>query len=292
MLKKRIIFTLIYDQQFFMLSRNFRLQKVGNLSWLKKHYDFSQIAFSIDELIVLDVSRENRDGKAFAEHVKKLNEKCFVPIAAGGGIRTVEQARSLLRSGADKIVLNTLLAMDPQCIWDMAAEFGRQCIIASVDIKSTETGYGVWIENGTTMLKQSVREWFDCISRLPIGEIYLNSISRDGTGQGYEKEVLNLIPDGLNVPIILAGGAGKYHHLAIGLQDDRVDAVATTHLFNFVGDGLVRARKELLDEGFDLAVWDQEKMKELDKCLTRRERSESEMVLGAVDLNLRVCEME
>ena len=90
-----------------MLSRNFRLQKVGNLRWLQKNYNFSQITFSIDELIVLDVSRDGRDEEKFRDCVRLLTEECFVPIAAGGGIRALDQAQKLLHSGADKVVLNT-----------------------------------------------------------------------------------------------------------------------------------------------------------------------------------------
>ena len=123
MLKKRVIFTLLYDSGYFMLSRNFRLQKVGNMQWLKKNYNFSHISFSIDELIILDVTRNERNEAAFYEHVRLLNDECFVPIAAGGGIREVEQARKLLHSGADKVVINTLLVEDSEIISEIASNF-------------------------------------------------------------------------------------------------------------------------------------------------------------------------
>src|SRR5262245_39867322 len=105
MLKKRLIFTLLYNRGQFMLSRNFRLQKVGDLKWLQTNYDFSRISFSIDELVVLDVTRVDRSTETFCAALKVLTEGCFVPIAAGGGVRTVEHARLLLRSGADKVVV-------------------------------------------------------------------------------------------------------------------------------------------------------------------------------------------
>jgi cyclase len=214
MLKKRIIFTLIYSEEHFMLSRNFRLQKVGSLGWLKRNYDFSRIAYSIDELVILNATRGNKGKEAFAQHVKELNSECFVPIAAGGGIRTVEEAKQLLRCGADKIVLNSLLALNPKMVSSMATEFGRQCIIASVDLKLSNNSYNAWIENGSHILDQPAQEWLECVSSQPIGELYVNSISRDGTGQGYDVHILDLIPDSFNRPIILAGGAGKYEHFA------------------------------------------------------------------------------
>ncbi|MDT8384908.1 MAG: imidazole glycerol phosphate synthase cyclase subunit [Gammaproteobacteria bacterium] len=258
MLKKRVIFTLLYDDGYFMLSRNFRLQKVGDLSWLQKNYDFSSIAFSIDELIILDVSRNNRDESKFCACVKALTKGCFVPISAGGAIRSVEEARKLLHSGADKIIVNTLIHSEPEIVEEMVSEFGSQCVIASIDVKKVGDIYEVWIENGTVRLAVLAVEWLQKLIKFPVGEIYLNSMDRDGTGQGYFMELLDLLPNNVTKPIILAGGAGKYNHFSEGLRDDRVDAVATAHLFNFVGDGLKTARQSLIGEGFSLPHWDVE----------------------------------
>jgi len=239
-----------------MLSRNFRLQKVGDLDWLKKNYNFSHISFSVDELIILDVTRAVRDEEKFLFHVKSLTEECFVPIAAGGGIRTLEQARKLLHSGADKVVVNTLLAEDQSIIREIAEEFGQQSIVAAVDVKSVDGDLTVWTDNGSKKQDVALREWLNNIHQLPIGELYLNSMDNDGTGQGYKTQLLSQLNDSCKVPVILAGGAGKYKHFSEVLSDKRIDAVATAHLFNFVGDGLVRSRDKLIKEGECLAVWD------------------------------------
>jgi len=256
MLKKRVIFTLLYDSGMFMLSRNFRLQKVGDLRWLQRNYNFSQVAFSVDELIVLDVTRGVRNEEKFYENVRLLTEECFIPIAAGGGIRTVKQVRKLLHSGADKVVVNTLVSEEPEVLNEIAAEFGKQSIVASVDVKQINNKFTVWTNNGTIQLQDDLALWIKKLMKAPIGELYLNSIDRDGTGQGYQTELLDLIPDQFMVPVILAGGAGKYTHLSNGLSDKRVDAVATAHLFNFIGDGLEQARVGLIGEGHRLACWD------------------------------------
>jgi imidazole glycerol-phosphate synthase subunit HisF len=275
MLKNRVIFVLLYDRGNFMLSRNFRLQKVGDLNWLKKNYDFSRIAFSIDELIVLDVSRSDHNEDKFLEHVRSLSEECFIPIAAGGGIRNVKQARNLLYSGADKIVVNSLLASDKDAIIELASEFGQQCLIASVDAKRSENGFRVWVENGTTVLDILLSEYLKEILSLPVGELYLNSMDRDGTGQGYEYELLDFLPISMRIPVILAGGAGKGEHLIEGLKDNRVDAVSTAHLFNFVGDGLVNARNSLYKMGMDLAKWDIQTAINLKGCLKDLKNNET-----------------
>ena len=255
MLKKRIIFTLLFDDGQFMLSRNFRLQKVGNLGWLQRNYNFAQVAFFIDELIVLDVSRGTRDPDAFCTALEQISAGCFAPIAAGGGVSSVDYARRLLRSGADKVVLNSALADDPRLVRDIASEFGQQCVVGAVDIKRAGSDYGVHIRNGSHLLDAPASEALTWTLGGEVGEIYLNCIDRDGTGQGYDFDTLDLLPSECNIPVILAGGVGNAKHFAEGLADPRVDAVATANLFNFVGDGLKKARKMLLDSGTELASW-------------------------------------
>ena len=256
MLKKRVIFTLLYDNGSFMLSRNFRLQKVGDLEWLKKNYNFSKLAFSIDELVLLDVTRTKRDHKKFLNHVRALSEECFIPIAAGGGVRDVEFAHSLVNNGADKIVINSLVGQSIETIRNIVAELGSQCVLASVDAKKVKNDYVVYTKNGTLQQNFSLREWLDKLAEVPVGEVYLNSIDRDGTGQGYQKELIEYIPVDFPLPIILSGGAGKYQHFIEGLKNKKVDAVATAHLFNFIGNSLEDSRIALLKEGYNLAKWD------------------------------------
>lgn len=257
MLKKRLIFVLLYSQGQFMLSRNFRLQKVGDLQWLQTNYNFSQISFSIDELIVLDVTRGDRNEGAFCTALKSLSEGCFVPIAAGGGIRRLEHARELLRSGADKVVVNTALYERSGLIAELASEFGQQCVVASMDIKRASDGtYQAWTECGSKSQEGAAAGWIEEVTRNAVGEIYLNSIDRDGTGQGYDMQLLDQLPPNMLKPLILAGGVGNAIHLAEGLADPRVDAVATAHLFNFVGDGLMQARRSLIAGGTVLPEWD------------------------------------
>ena len=240
-----------------MLSRNFRLQKVGDLKWLQTHYNFSHISFSIDELIVLDVTRGERNTADFCEALKALAEGCFVPVAAGGGVRTIEHARALLRSGADKVVVNTPLYENEAFITELASEFGQQCVVASMDIKCAPDGsYRVWVDSGGRCLDGLAAHWIEQVTTSAVGEIYLNSIDRDGTGQGYDLQLLDLLPPDMSKPVILAGGVGNAIHLAEGLADPRVDAVATAHLFNFVGDGLKQARQSLIVGGIDLPIWD------------------------------------
>jgi len=263
MLKKRLIFTLLYDQGDFMLSRNFRLQKVGDLSWLKNNYDFSHISYSIDELVVLDVSRGTRDLNMFTEALRILSEGCFVPIAAGGGVNSVDTAFKLLRSGADKIIVNTPLYDDSNLLRCLSEEFGQQCVVGSVDIKrGPENSYSCWSNSGQTEVTGNAAELLKKIFDKPIGEVYINSMDRDGTGQGLDLGLLDLLPQNVGKPVILAGGVGNADHLASGFNDERVDAVATANLFNFVGNGLRDARQSLISMGVVLPLWDIQMLEE------------------------------
>jgi len=257
MLKKRLVFTLLFSNGSFMLSRNFRLQRIGDLEWLQRNYVFSNISEAIDELVILNVSRNEPQMDQFLSMLKELTRTCFIPIAAGGWVRDTNQAQQLLRSGADKVVLNTPIFWESGLVEQLAGQFGRQCIVASVDLARSETvGFEVRVDSGQRALPGGARERLNWLQEKPIGDLYLNSIDRDGTGQGYDLEVLDLLPQDFGVPVILAGGAGNANHLEVGLRDDRVDAVATAHLLNFVGDGLHKTRGNLISRGIRLPVRD------------------------------------
>jgi len=255
MVKKRLIFTLLYHNGNFMLSRNFRLQRVGDTNWLNKNYNFSSIATSIDELIILDVSRGEIDTAAFCKHIEEVTRGCFMPLALGGGITHAEQVIKLMSSGADKIVLNSILVRNPGVVRELISRYGSQCIIASVDYRLEKEEFVVYIDRGREKLNMSLTEYVKYLVELEVGEIYLNSIDQDGTGQGYCLDVINQLSQITHIPVIMAGGAGNYHHLLEGIQHPGVDAVATANLFNFIGNGLPSSRQYLLDAGVDLAQW-------------------------------------
>src|SRR3990167_10018424 len=256
MLRKRIIFTLIYNKDFFMQSRNFRLQKVGDINWLEKHYQFQKISFSIDELIVLNASRENKSIIQFVNAVSRLKHNVFIPIAAGGGIQTIEGAERLFNNGADKIVLNSILISHLDIVRELVNQYGSQSIIASIDYTKIDGFNTAFISNGTTKISLSLIEYIKYVQNLNIGEIYLNSIDQDGTGFGYDFETINDLKKDIKVPLIIAGGAGNEHHLLEGLKIHEISAVATANLFNFVGNSLPIARKKIIQAGVNIAPWE------------------------------------
>lgn len=256
MLRKRIIFSLIYCDGFFMQSRNFRLQKVGNLHWLEKNYHFQKIAFSLDELIVINASRGEKNISRFAEMISSLVNDVFIPITAGGGIQNLKDAELLFNSGADKILVNSILHDDTELVKNLVLKYGSQSIVGSLDYKKIDNVNEVFIQDGSTRIKFTLEEYIAHIESLDIGEIYLNSMDKDGTGFGYDFEEIQRLSKFIHKPLIIAGGAGNESHLIEGLKMNGVSAVATANLFNFIGDGLPNARKKILDSGENIASWD------------------------------------
>lgn len=262
---KRLIFILLYDSGKFVLSRNFRLQRVGDINWLIKNYNFQSISYSIDELIVLDVTRGERNIEYFTEILKKVVEFVFVPVAAGGGVDSISKAEKLLHSGADKIVVNTALHNDDLIIKELVRNFGSQCIVASIDYRRKNNRYEVLINRGQRLIDMELKEAVKRVMELGVGEILLNSIDRDGTGYGYDLEALKILDFDIRIPLIVSGGAGKPEHFIEGLRIKTVDAVATANLLNFVGNGLPLARKEIIKNEIDLAHWDENEFERLKK---------------------------
>lgn len=256
MLRKRLIFALLWQNGKFCLSRNFKLQQAGDLAWIKKNYDFQVMAFSIDELMVLNVGRGEKSMATFAGQITELTRGCFVPLAAGGGIRSMDDALLLLRSGADKLVVNTALVRAPSLVESLAQRFGRQCVVASIDYRKSGERGEVFIENGTTATGWTVDEAVANAERLGAGEIYLTSMDQDGTGQGYDVAVLERVAGSARVPVIASGGVGKFEHLAGWLSQPNASGAATANIFNFLGEGLREARLHIEEQGVPLAKWD------------------------------------
>ena len=255
MLRERLVFSLIYSDGIFMQSRNFRLQRVGDINWLEKNYKFQKISFSLDELFVVDASRKIKDIDKFAAVVKRLVNGVFIPVAAGGGIRKLEDAELLFNNGADKIVLNTALYDNPGLAENIIEKFGAQSLVASVDYKLVGDEPVVYIKDGTQAIEMKLDECLLFLQNLGVGEILLNSIQQDGTGFGYDLPTIQKYCKQISVPLLIMGGAGNEFHLLEGLKQNGVSAVVTANLFNFIGNGLPNARKFMLENNANLAKW-------------------------------------
>jgi cyclase len=252
MLKKRIIFTLLYNNGFFIQSRNFRRQKIGTKDWINKNYNFNYISNFIDELIILDISKV-KNSKQFIKNCKSVCNKVFVPISLGGGINTYEDAKFYFNNGADKVILNTNVNKNPKILNKISDNYGSSSIIISIDVKEANGKYYVYINNGTENTMLTLENYISKISNYNFAEIYLNSIDRDGTGYGIDKNILIKLKK-FNFKFIISGGLGNYKHFYQAFKHvNKVEAVATSNLLNFVGDSLKIVRKNLLKKKIDLS---------------------------------------
>jgi len=249
MLKKRIIFTLLYKDGMYCLSRNFRLQEIGDVEWLLKNYNFKDISGSIDELIILNVGSRMNDKESFFSDIYRIIENFFVPITIGGGIRSLNDARQYFLAGADKISLNSLYTENEMTALEISEIYGSQAVIASIDYNKItideKKSYKICASSSQNIsidLFDHIRK----IQKLGCGEILIRSIENDGTGNGLDLDFLEALPNNLlKVPLIVAGGIGKSEHMHVGLLDPRIDAVSTANLLNFMNFGLMNARREL-----------------------------------------------
>lgn len=259
---KRIIFTLLHRDGQYLLSRNFRLQRVGGLDWVLKNYAIREVSLGIDELMVLDLSVTDVHRERFRDEVRILSEECFVPLTVGGRIRSVDEVERLLLIGADKVLLNAPFFVDPALCLAVAERFGSQALVAGIDICRDVAS--VPPDRVSLMIPpERLRTHVEHALASGAGEILLQSVDQDGTGNGLDLEHVDTLR-GLTVPLILMGGVGQSSQILEGLLHPAVDAVATANLFNFVGDALVRTRAFAREHGVDLAAWSGAELSELE----------------------------
>lgn len=198
-----------------------------------------------DELVFLDIQASQQSRGALLEIVRAAAEECFMPLAAGGGITRVEAIRELLLAGADKVVITTAAALDPELIARAAERFGAQCIVAGIDYRDDPRGPRVYVRCGTEATDLEPVPHARRLEELGAGEILLNSIDRDGTMRGYDLETAGRVAEAVNIPVIVAGGAGNFRHLADAFERTNVSAAACASLFHFGDNNPIRARSYL-----------------------------------------------
>ena len=225
MLKKRMILCLLMrNDGVFCNSRNFTLQPVGELNWIRRYLDF----LAIDELVLLNVDRDRKSVQLFSEQMMELARLCFVPISAGGGVASIADFETLLGAGADKVVVNTQAVREPEFITEAARRFGSQCVVVSIDTKRVLGKNQVMALNGSRNSGRDVVEWAREVEQRGAGEIFLTSIDRAGTGIGYDLGILRRVVDAVSIPVIASGGVGEFQHLTDGIEQGGASAVSAT----------------------------------------------------------------
>jgi cyclase len=190
----------------------------------------------VDELVLLDISASLKGRGPAYSVIEEVASECFMPLAYGGGIRTVDEARRILKLGVEKAVFNTTGWRDPSVLTAASREFGAQAVVASIDVRRKLFGrYEVFVEGGTCGTGVDPVEYARRMEAAGAGEIFLTSIDRDGTMQGYELDLIAKVTAAVGVPVIAAGGAGSVQDFRIAIQEGGADAVAAGAMFVFHG---------------------------------------------------------
>jgi len=247
MLKTRIMPTLLYKDTTLVKGVGFdSWRRVGSLMQSIKVYNLRQV----DELVFLDITA-TRDGREpDFELIDEFADECFMPLAVGGGIRTVEHVRRLLAVGADKVVINTIAYEDPSIISEICRTFGAQCVVVSIDYRVGGDGSRkVHTHSGTQERSMTIVEMAKLAEERGAGEIMLTCIERDGTLSGYDLPGLAEVSAAVGIPVIASGGAGSYEHMCDALTVGHADAVAAASMFHFTEQTPLEAKRYLAQQG-------------------------------------------
>ncbi len=209
-----------------------------------------------DELVFLDITASSDARNTVCDMVKKVAECVFIPFTVGGGIRTIEDFRTILNAGADKISVNSAAIKNPQLIADAAKKFGSQCVVCAIDAKrkADNSGWEVYLNGGRVNTGLDALEWAKEAERLGAGEILLTSMDCDGTKAGYDLELTRAISEAVKIPVIASGGAGTMDHFLHALQEGKADAVLAASLFHFKEIEIMDLKKYLKDKGESVRV--------------------------------------
>ncbi len=223
------------------------LRDMGDPAELAARYDTE----GADELVFLDISASAERRATQTTWVRAVAEQLSIPFAVGGGIASVEEARLLLRAGADKVAVNTAAVRRPTLVKELADVFGAQCVVAAVDLKrDPDLGWRVFVQGGKEATELAARDWLPRLVELGAGELLLTSMDRDGTGEGFDLDLLCLAAD-LGVPIIASGGAGQASHFLDALEGG-ADAVLAATLFHEGTLPIPRLKAFLADHGQEI----------------------------------------
>ena len=215
------------------------LRDAGDPVELAATYD----AAGADELVFLDITASSDNRNTMVDVVRRTAEEVFIPFTVGGGIRSVENARTMLRAGADKVSVNTSAVERPTLISDIAYEFGNQCVVVAIDAKRRANGgWEVFLHGGRTPTGIDALLWAQDAVAHGAGEILLTSMDRDGTKDGFDIELTRAISDAVSVPVIASGGVGNLDHLVEGVLEGHASAVLAASIFHFGEYSIAQAK--------------------------------------------------
>ena len=206
-----------------------------------------------DELCFLDITASHEKRDILLDVVARTADVCFMPLSVGGGVRTLDDIRTLLLAGADKVSIMTAAVQRPDFVAEAAEKFGTQCIVVAVDAKQVAPGrFEVFTHGGREATGLDAVQWARRMAALGCGEILLTSMDRDGTKRGYDLELTRAVADGVSVPVIASGGVGTLDHLVAGVRDGHASAVLAASIFHFGSYSIAEAKAHMTAAGLPI----------------------------------------
>ena len=252
MLKSRVIPCLDVDRGRVVKGVNFvDLVDAGDPVEQARVYD----AQGADELCFLDISASHEGRDTLLDIVAGTAEACFMPLTVGGGVRSLDDIRKLLRAGADKVAIMTAAVARPELVREAAETFGAQCIVVAVDAKRVAPGrFEVFTHGGRTATGLDAVDWARRVAALGAGEILLTSMDRDGTKRGFDIELTRAVADAIDEPVIASGGVGTLDHLVEGVRDGHASAVLAASIFHFGTHTIAEAKAHMAAAGIAVRI--------------------------------------
>jgi cyclase len=219
------------------------LRNAGDPAALARRYNRE----GIDELVILDVTATLESRQALADTIHAVSRELFIPLAVGGGIRSLDDAEAAIEAGADKVSVNSAALADPSLITKLAARYGSQAIVVAIDAKRAEGGFAVYSRSGSTAANREAVEWAREAERCGAGEILLTSIDRDGTREGFDCGLTAAVSDAVSIPVIASGGAGTFQHFLDVFTTGHADAALAASVFHYSEHAVSELKQFLAD---------------------------------------------
>jgi len=252
MLKKRLVACLLIRDGLIVQSIGFkRYLPIG-----KPRFPIEFVVkWDVDEIVLLDMSATPEGRTPDTGVLEQLSRSCFVPLTVGGGIKSVDDVRRITRAGADKAAINAHAVARPRLVSEIADIFGSQCVVVSIDCRRERDGsYQVYTHSGSRPTGLTPDGWAKQVEALGAGEIFLNSIDRDGSKQGYDLELIRRVSDSVSIPVVACGGVGNYADFAPGVLEGGASAVAAANIFHYIEHSTIVAKAHLLRSGVDIRL--------------------------------------
>lgn len=247
MLKLRVMPTMLYKGYGLVKGKAFdSWRRTGSVMQTVKVYDMR----GVDELVLLDIAATDEGREPDFALVDEVADECFMPLTVGGGIKTLEHVRGLLKVGADKVAINTATVENPSLVTETARKFGAQCVVASIDFRGTE----VFTHSGKKATGLDVVAHAKACEKLGAGEILLTSVERDGCMTGYDLGVTRRVSEAVGIPVIASGGAGSYEDMAKAVLEGKASAIAAAAVFHFTEQTPREAKEHLRSRGIPVRL--------------------------------------